>query len=302
MASLAPADAGLDGPCIYWRTDLMAAPPRTPAELLIASKELQEQGLVRLRRTSGRGRQYEGLAVCSECLRGFGGPVGGRRPAASRLDFHPGPQRPPASGFAPAGVSHVSFIVSEKGCDARVGADFRPKPESLQAFASWRGPAFMPNWPYAWKVAAETGQCRGRPGGDHNDGWRSRASSAGATQGKLAGLFGAARSAHPAEAVAVAGPHREQSQRRLARDGATRPRSPPCSTIRAACGPAPACPTCARPWRGGGLAADHPGLCQTQRILSATQRRDHGRTAPEVAMGRAGRSSGRCSTPVREAV
>ena len=63
------ADMGL----LYWRTDLMSKPPRTPEELIKVSLKLQKEGRV----ANGyvwQGRQYEGLScVFLEVLDGFGG-------------------------------------------------------------------------------------------------------------------------------------------------------------------------------------------------------------------------------------
>jgi multiple sugar transport system substrate-binding protein len=58
---------------LYWRTDLMTAPPRTPTELEQISRQLQASGAVPWGYV-WQGRQYEGLStVFLEMLRGFGG-------------------------------------------------------------------------------------------------------------------------------------------------------------------------------------------------------------------------------------
>ena len=56
---------------LYWRSDLMPAPPRTPAELVQISRELQSSGAIRWGYV-WQGRQYEGLStVFLEMLRGW---------------------------------------------------------------------------------------------------------------------------------------------------------------------------------------------------------------------------------------
>ena len=63
------SDIGL----LYWRTDLMNEPPRTPQELESISRTLQTNGKVPYGYV-WQGRQYEGLScVFLEMIDGFGG-------------------------------------------------------------------------------------------------------------------------------------------------------------------------------------------------------------------------------------
>ena len=120
---------------LYWRTDLMAAPPRTPAELEQISRQLQASGAVPWGYV-WQGRQYEGLStVFLEMLRGFGG----------RWIVDGSPQLDSAQAIAAAnwleglirqGISPPSVVTMAE-------------PQSLQFFAAGQS-AFMRNWPYAW--------------------------------------------------------------------------------------------------------------------------------------------------------
>lgn len=120
---------------LFWRTDLMDAPPRTPAELEAISASLQQQGRVRWGYV-WQGRQYEGLSCTYlEVLRGFGGRW--LRDGSPALDS---PEAIAASqwlrslvnlGITPPSVANMA------------------EPETLQAFESGDA-AFMRNWPYAW--------------------------------------------------------------------------------------------------------------------------------------------------------
>ena len=125
------ADMGL----LYWRTDLMAAPPRTPAELVAISQTLQRQGKVRWGYV-WQGRQYEGLScVVLEMLRGFGG----QWLEAGRPELNSAQARNAigwlrqlvVSGVTPQTVTNMN------------------EPDALQSFAAGDA-AFMRNWPYAW--------------------------------------------------------------------------------------------------------------------------------------------------------
>lgn len=125
------ADMGL----LYWRTDLMAAPPRTPEQLVAISQRLQRQGRVRWGYV-WQGRQYEGLScVVVELLHGAGG----------RWLEHGEPSLDSSSarevsrwlrdlvvtGITPASVATMG------------------EAEALQVFEAGDA-AFMRNWPYAW--------------------------------------------------------------------------------------------------------------------------------------------------------
>lgn len=140
------ADMGL----LYWRTDLMEAPPRTPAELVAVSRRLQQQGRVPWGYV-WQGKQYEGLScVFVEMLRGFGGRW--LEQGQPQLDS---PEAIAASawlrdlvvqGITPASVANMG------------------EPEALQLFAAGEA-AFMRNWPYAWAELNKPGSpLRGKVG------------------------------------------------------------------------------------------------------------------------------------------
>lgn len=133
------ADMGL----LYWRTDLLAAPPHNLVELQQQAAALQQQGAVRWGYI-WQGRQYEGLScVFLEVLRAFGGqwlqadgePSLGSPAAIAAADWLSGLVR---QGITPEGVANVS------------------EPEALQLFASG-DVAFLRNWPYAWAELQKPG-------------------------------------------------------------------------------------------------------------------------------------------------
>ena len=188
------ADMGL----LYWRTDLMAAPPQTPAELVAISERLQRQGKVRWGYV-WQGRQYEGLScVFLELLRGFGGNW----------------QSSGEGLCSPAATRAASWLreLIVKGISPAAVANFA-EPEALQSFEAGEA-AFMRNWPYAWqelqgpasRVAGKVGVTLmvAEVGQPH-----------GATQGSW-GLSVLASSPHPAAAVeALKALTGEAGQRRL---------------------------------------------------------------------------------------
>jgi multiple sugar transport system substrate-binding protein len=120
---------------LYWRTDLMDAPPRTPAELVAISRRLQREGRVPWGYV-WQGKQYEGLScVVLEVLRGFGGHwLVENQP---QLD-------------SPAAVAAASWLqdLVRQGITPEAVANMG-EPEALQLFQSGDA-AFMRNWPYAW--------------------------------------------------------------------------------------------------------------------------------------------------------
>ena len=125
------ADMGL----LFWRTDLMDAPPRTPAELEAISASLQQEGRVRWGYV-WQGRQYEGLSCTYlEVLRGFGGRW--LRDGSPALD-------------SPEAIAASQWLRSlvNRGVTPPSVANMA-EPEALQAFESGDA-AFMRNWPYAW--------------------------------------------------------------------------------------------------------------------------------------------------------
>ncbi len=126
------ADVGL----LYWRTDLMDAPPQTPAELLRVSQQLIKTKAVK----TGfvwQGRQYEGLSCDAlEIIRGFGG------------------RWIEADGTPALGTDAVNQAVNwmaeliRSGVSPRAVTNYA-ETESLQAFKAGDA-ALMRNWPYAW--------------------------------------------------------------------------------------------------------------------------------------------------------
>ena len=148
------ADMGL----LYWRTDLIAAPPQTPAELVAISERLQRQGKVRWGYV-WQGRQYEGLScVFLELLRGFGGNwqssgEGLGSPAATRA------------------ASWLRELIV-KGISPAAVANFA-EPEALQSFEAGGGGIHAQ---LAIRLAgiAGAGQPGGGQGGRDPDGGRSR--------------------------------------------------------------------------------------------------------------------------------
>jgi multiple sugar transport system substrate-binding protein len=125
------ADMGL----LYWRTDLMEAPPRTPAELVAISRRLQQAGRVPWGYV-WQGKQYEGLScVVLEVLRGFGGHW--------LLENEPQLDSPAAL----AATSWLEDLVRQGITPAAVAN--MGEPEALQLFQAGDA-AFMRNWPYAW--------------------------------------------------------------------------------------------------------------------------------------------------------
>jgi len=127
------ADMGL----LYWRTDLMDAPPRTPIELETISRDLQAAGLVPWGYV-WQGKQYEGLScVYVEMLSGFGGRW--LEQDQTELNSHSAVQ-------ATAWLRHLV----EAGITPPSVANMA-EPEALQAFQAGDA-AFMRNWPYAWAM------------------------------------------------------------------------------------------------------------------------------------------------------
>jgi multiple sugar transport system substrate-binding protein len=184
------ADMGL----LYYRSDLMEQPPRTPAELEATAQRLQESGQVRWGYL-WQGRQYEGLScVFAELIEAFGGhwSLASDQPDAGSgtlgLDA-------PAAREAAGWLRHLV----EAGISPAAVASFA-EPEALQSFESGEA-AFMRNWPYAWQELQREGSTvAGRVGVTTMVADPSGRSAA--TQGSW-GLAVLAGSPHPAEAVAV---------------------------------------------------------------------------------------------------
>ncbi len=133
------ADMGL----LYWRTDLMEAPPRTPDDLVAISRRLQEQGKVRWGYV-WQGRQYEGLScVALELIAGFGG--------------HWGPGEAGFGLASPAAARAAGWLqqLVREGISPPAVANFA-EPEALQSFEAGEA-AFLRNWPYAWQELQRQG-------------------------------------------------------------------------------------------------------------------------------------------------
>ena len=132
------ADMGL----LFWRTDLMEAPPRTPSELEAISQSLQQEGRVRWGYV-WEGRQYEGLSCTYlEVLRGFGG----RWLRDGSPDLN--------SKAAIAASQWLRHLV-DVGITPPAVANMA-EPEALQTFETGDA-AFMRNWPYAWAELNKNG-------------------------------------------------------------------------------------------------------------------------------------------------
>ena len=132
------ADMGL----LFWRTDLMEAPPRTPSELEAISQSLQQEGRVRWGYV-WEGRQYEGLSCTYlEVLRGFGG----RWLRDGSPDLN--------SNAAIAASQWLRHLV-DVGITPPAVANMA-EPEALQTFETGDA-AFMRNWPYAWAELNKNG-------------------------------------------------------------------------------------------------------------------------------------------------
>ncbi len=179
------ADMGL----LYWRTDLMDAPPRSLQELAATAADLKARGAVSWGYV-WQGRQYEGLScVFLEVLRAFGGEWLQANPGGT--DHHAGDRAALDSPAAIAAARWLGDLVRQGITPAAVANV--SESESLQIFAAGEA-AFMRNWPYAWRELQKPGSVvAGKVG----------VSSLGeGTQGSW-GFSLLRGSAHPAEAAAV---------------------------------------------------------------------------------------------------
>jgi len=184
------ADTGL----LYWRTDLMEAPPRTTADLVEISRSLQRRGKVRWGYV-WQGRQYEGLScMMLEVLHAFGGGWwqqdghGGLAGGRTVLD----------SPEALRAAEWLSMLV-RSGVSPEAVANFAEN-EALQVFAAGEA-AFLRNWPYAWReIEKGGGPVVGKVG------VTTMVSVSGEPVGGTLGTWGLsllAGSPHPAEAAEV---------------------------------------------------------------------------------------------------
>ena len=185
------ADMGL----LYYRSDLMEQPPRTPAELEATARRLQDTGQVRWGYV-WQGRQYEGLScVFAEMVEAFGGHWGSKAEGGAAADDGTLGLDQPAANQAAGWLRHLV----EVGISPAAVASFA-EPEALQSFESGEA-AFMRNWPYAWQELQRDGSAvAGKVGVTTMV--ADPAGRSAATQGSW-GLAVLAGTPHPAEAVAV---------------------------------------------------------------------------------------------------
>ena len=185
------ADMGL----LYYRSDLMEQPPRTPAELEATARRLQDTGQVRWGYV-WQGRQYEGLScVFAEMVEAFGGHWGSKAEGGAAADDGTLGLDQPAASQAAGWLRHLV----EVGISPAAVASFA-EPEALQSFESGEA-AFMRNWPYAWQELQRDGSAvAGKVGVTTMV--ADPAGRSAATQGSW-GLAVLAGTPHPAEAVAV---------------------------------------------------------------------------------------------------
>ena len=122
---------------LYWRTDLMNSPPRTPDELVKISQKLQADKKVPWGYV-WQGRQYEGLScVYLELIHGFGGTW--YDPLSGTIGLNENP-----------GISAADWLTNliKSGISPEAVANYA-EAETLQSFKMGES-AFMRNWPYAW--------------------------------------------------------------------------------------------------------------------------------------------------------
>jgi multiple sugar transport system substrate-binding protein len=126
-------DVGL----LYWRTDLLSAPPRSLSQLREAARRSQDTGATRFGLV-WQGARYEGLiTVFLEHLGALGG---GILDAQGRVIVD-----------EPAAIRALTFMCDAIGRDGFVPASVLTWQEEQTRFAFQNGDAaFMRNWPYAW--------------------------------------------------------------------------------------------------------------------------------------------------------
>jgi multiple sugar transport system substrate-binding protein len=124
---------------LYWRTDLMAAPPTSLTGLRDTTRSLLDAGRVR-QGLVWQGARYEGLVtVFVEHLTAFGGAI---LDADGRVSV----DRPPA-------VRALTFMRDSVSPDGIVPRSALTWQEEQTRFAFQNGDAaFMRNWPYAWTL------------------------------------------------------------------------------------------------------------------------------------------------------
>jgi len=132
---------------LYWRSDLLPAPPRTLAELHDAAVRLQRSGATRFGLV-WQGARYEGLVtVFLEHLGAFGGGI---------LD-----DRGRVIVDEPPAVRALTFMCDAVRGDGIVPPSVLSWQEEQARFAFQNGDAaFMRNWPYAWGLMQDDTQSR----------------------------------------------------------------------------------------------------------------------------------------------
>ncbi|MBI4478382.1 MAG: ABC transporter substrate-binding protein [Acidobacteria bacterium] len=132
---------------LYWRTDLLDAPPRSLSDLGDAARRVQSAGRTRFGLV-WQGARYEGLVtVFVEHLSAFGG---GILDAAGRVIV----DEPPA-------VRALTFMRDAIGRDGFVPSSVLTWREEQARFVFQNGDAaFMRNWPYAWALLQDRSRSR----------------------------------------------------------------------------------------------------------------------------------------------
>jgi multiple sugar transport system substrate-binding protein len=176
---------------LYWRTDLVPAPPQSLSELREAARRLREAESARFGLV-WQGARYEGLVtVFLEHLVAFGG---GILDARGRVIVD-----------EPAAIRALTFMRDAIAPDGFVPSSVLTWQEEQTRFAFQNGDAaFMRNWPYAWALLQDRvrSQVAGRVGVapfPAGDGGRPAAALGGAE------LAVNAWSAHPELAWALVG-------------------------------------------------------------------------------------------------
>jgi multiple sugar transport system substrate-binding protein len=132
---------------LYWRTDLLAAPPRSLAELASEARRLRADGATRFGLV-WQGARYEGLVtVFVEHLGAFGGRI---------LD-----EDGSVAVDEPAAIRALTFMCDAIGRNGFVPTSALTWQEEQSRFAFQNGDsAFMRNWPYAWALMQDDSQSR----------------------------------------------------------------------------------------------------------------------------------------------
>jgi multiple sugar transport system substrate-binding protein len=129
---------------LYWRTDLLPAPPRSLAELTAQARAVQAAGGPRYG-IVWQGARYEGLVtVYLEILGGFGGRILG---PGHRVEVD-----------SPAGVAALTYLRDQIARSGVAPSEALTWHEEETRFAFQNGNAvFLRNWPYAWPLMNQPG-------------------------------------------------------------------------------------------------------------------------------------------------